>query len=81
MIVCCHCADADMANQSEDASDTSSAQVVGNAFVSQYYCILHTNPEEVHKFYNSSSVLNRLGADGVMSSITTLEVSFVKRKA
>lgn len=66
-----------MASQSEDASDTASAQIVGNAFVSQYYQILHTNPEEVHKFYNSSSVLNRLGTDGVMSSITTLEVSFV----
>ncbi|KAM3706975.1 hypothetical protein ACB098_03G191100 [Castanea mollissima] len=62
-----------MASQSEDASDTASAQVVGHAFVSQYYQILHTNPEEVHKFYNSSSVLNRLGTDGVMSSITTLE--------
>lgn len=80
MIVLCHCVDAEMADQIEDASGSPGAQMVGNAFVEQYYCILHQKPEEVHKFYNDSSVLTRPGPDGVMRSITTVQVSFVKIK-
>ena len=51
-----------------------SAQVVGNAFVEQYYHILHQSPEVVYKFYQDSSVLSRPDSDGVMTSVTTMQV-------
>ncbi|KAK7244494.1 hypothetical protein RIF29_39317 [Crotalaria pallida] len=35
---------------------TPNAQVVGNAFVEQYYHILHHSPELVYRFYHDSSV-------------------------
>ncbi|KAK1407357.1 hypothetical protein QVD17_38971 [Tagetes erecta] len=50
-----------------------SAQVVGNAFVEQYYHILHQSPELVHKFYHDSSVLSRPDTNGVMTSVTTMQ--------
>ncbi|KVG47370.1 Nuclear transport factor 2 [Cynara cardunculus var. scolymus] len=50
-----------------------SAQVVGNAFVEQYYHILHQSPELVHKFYQDSSILSRPDTNGLMSSVTTMQ--------
>ncbi|KAL9427207.1 hypothetical protein AB3S75_029411 [Citrus x aurantiifolia] len=50
-----------------------SAQVVGNAFVEQYYHILHSTPELVFRFYQDSSVLSRPDSNGVMTSVTTME--------
>ncbi|KAJ7554894.1 hypothetical protein O6H91_05G014600 [Diphasiastrum complanatum] len=32
-----------------------SAEDVGNAFVSQYYIVLHQSPQEMHRFYTNSS--------------------------
>lgn len=52
-----------------------SAQVVGNAFVEQYYQIQHHSPESVYRFYQDSSVLSRPDADGVITSVTTMKVS------
>ncbi|KAK9114447.1 hypothetical protein Syun_021244 [Stephania yunnanensis] len=49
------------------------AQVVGNAFVEQYYHILHQSPELVYRFYLDSSVLSRPGEDGAMESVTTMQ--------
>ncbi|KAI3895256.1 hypothetical protein MKX03_030605 [Papaver bracteatum] len=49
-----------------------SAQVVGNAFVEQYYHILHKSPELVYRFYQDASVLSRPGPDGVMSTVSTM---------
>lgn len=54
---------------------TASAQVVGNAFVEQYYQIQHRSPDEVYRFYQNSSVLSRPDSNGVMSSVTTMDVS------
>ncbi|KAE8681805.1 Nuclear transport factor 2 family protein with RNA binding domain [Hibiscus syriacus] len=42
--------------------------VVGNAFVHQYYHILHQSPELVHRFYHDSSKLGRPEESGVMIS-------------
>lgn len=56
-----------------------SAEVVGNAFVEQYYKILHHSPEIVYKFYNDCSVLSRPDDNGVMTSVTTMEVSSVSQ--
>lgn len=56
------------------AAAPPSAQVVGNAFVEQYYHILHQSPEVVYKFYQDSSVLSRPDSDGVMTSVTTMQV-------
>ncbi|KAL6652949.1 hypothetical protein ACP70R_011876 [Stipagrostis hirtigluma subsp. patula] len=49
------------------------AQVVGNAFVHQYYNILHQSPELVFRFYQDASRLGRpadAGAD--METVTTM---------
>ncbi|CAN1838800.1 Nuclear transport factor 2 [Linum perenne] len=48
------------------------AQLVGNAFVEQYYNMLSRAPENVHKFYQDSSVMSRPGFDGSMSSVSTM---------
>ncbi|KAL3376460.1 hypothetical protein AABB24_003074 [Solanum stoloniferum] len=50
-----------------------SAQVIGNAFVEQYYQIQHHSPESVYRFYQDSSVLSRPDADGVITSVTTMK--------
>lgn len=50
-----------------------SAQVVANAFIAQYYHILHHNPGHVYRFYQDSSVLSRPDSDGVMRSVTTMQ--------
>ncbi|CAN4081637.1 unnamed protein product [Withania somnifera] len=52
---------------------TPSAQVVGNAFVEQYYQIQHRSPESVYRFYQDSSVLSRPDFNGVMSTVTTMK--------
>ncbi|XP_057781028.1 nuclear transport factor 2-like isoform X2 [Salvia miltiorrhiza] len=49
------------------------AQVVGNAFVTQYYHILHKSPGLVHKFYQDVSKLGRPEEDGSMSITTTMQ--------
>lgn len=54
---------------------TPTAQVIGNAFVEQYYPILHHSPELVHRFYQESSVLSRPEPNGEMTPVTTIEVS------
>ncbi|XP_047160426.1 nuclear transport factor 2 isoform X1 [Vigna umbellata] len=52
---------------------TPSAQVVGNAFVEQYYHILHQSPNLVHRFYHDSSFLTRSDNNGVMTTVTTVQ--------
>ncbi|XP_060174927.1 nuclear transport factor 2-like isoform X1 [Lycium barbarum] len=49
------------------------AQVVGNAFVQQYYHILHHSPGLVFRFYQDTSKLGRPEDDGSMSITTTME--------
>jgi hypothetical protein len=80
VVILFHCIGAEMASQSEDDSAVPSVQIVGNTFVNQYYTVLHQTPKEVYRFYNDSSVLTRPGPDGVMTSVTTVDVSFVKYK-
>ncbi|KAI3746627.1 hypothetical protein L6452_09065 [Arctium lappa] len=46
-----------------------SAQVVGNAFVEQYYHILHQSPELVHKFYQDSTMFPPSSHDELMLMI------------
>lgn len=46
-------------------------QMVGNAFVEQYYSILHHDPEQVHRFYHETSILSRPEEDGTMTTVTT----------
>ncbi|CAA6659884.1 unnamed protein product [Spirodela intermedia] len=61
-----------MASQQQQAV-TAPPHVVGNAFVQQYYHILHQSPELVHHFYQDTSKLGRPDSAGVMSSITTTQ--------
>ncbi|KAM7270068.1 hypothetical protein ACFE04_029282 [Oxalis oulophora] len=49
------------------------AETVGNAFVHQYYIILHRNPELVHRFYLEGSKLGRPEENGVMTITTTMQ--------
>jgi hypothetical protein len=51
--------------------------MVGNAFVEQYYHILHQSPELVYRFYQESSVISRPDSNGVMTSATTMKVSLL----
>ncbi|XP_077250257.1 nuclear transport factor 2-like isoform X2 [Tasmannia lanceolata] len=62
-----------MASQQAVARSPPPAHVVGNAFVHQYYHILHQSPNLVYRFYQESSKLGRPEALGVMSSITTMQ--------
>jgi len=68
--LCC-CRVAEMA-ASEESSTT---QMIGNAFVQQYYSILHQEPDQVHRFYQESSILSRPEEDGTMTMVTTTLVS------
>uniref|UniRef100_A0A1J3DU21 Putative G3BP-like protein n=1 Tax=Noccaea caerulescens TaxID=107243 RepID=A0A1J3DU21_NOCCA len=47
--------------------------IVGNAFVHQYYHILHQSPEHVHRFYQEISKLGRPEENGMMSITSTLQ--------
>ncbi|XP_072999899.1 nuclear transport factor 2-like isoform X1 [Typha latifolia] len=62
-----------MASEHASAASPPSAQVVGNAFVHQYYHILHGSPELVHRFYQEGSKLGRPESQGIMSSVTTMQ--------
>ncbi|XVF82001.1 hypothetical protein PTKIN_Ptkin16aG0007800 [Pterospermum kingtungense] len=43
------------------------------AFMNRYYTHLKQSPEEFHQFYKASSILSRLGSDGVLHHWTILE--------
>ncbi|KAI4343975.1 hypothetical protein L6164_011256 [Bauhinia variegata] len=62
-----------MAVQEASPAPAPSAQVVGNAFVEQYYRILHQSPSLVHRFYHDSSFLSRADGNGVMTTVTTTQ--------
>ncbi|KAK8323106.1 hypothetical protein V6Z12_A12G211300 [Gossypium hirsutum] len=62
-----------MAMQEGNPAGTPSAQVVGNAFVEQYYHILHQSPNLVHRFYQDSSCLSRPDMYGNMTTVTTTQ--------
>ncbi|KAK7293150.1 hypothetical protein RJT34_16011 [Clitoria ternatea] len=51
---------------------TPAADIVGNAFVDQYYHMLHESPELVHRFYQDVSKLGRPEQDGIMGITTTM---------
>ncbi|KAL2546647.1 Nuclear transport factor 2 (NTF2) family protein with RNA binding (RRM-RBD-RNP motif) domain [Forsythia ovata] len=50
-----------------------SANVVANAFVTRYYAILQHCPENVHKFYQESSLLGWPGPNDAITPVTTLQ--------
>ncbi|XXG63425.1 hypothetical protein AAC387_Pa05g1622 [Persea americana] len=62
-----------MASQTVSPAAAPSAQVVGHAFVEQYYHILHRSPESVYKFYQDSSLVSRPEPNGVMTLVTTMQ--------
>ncbi|KAK4775745.1 hypothetical protein SAY87_023706 [Trapa incisa] len=62
-----------MATQEAGTESSPSARVVGNAFVEQYYHILHQSPGHVHRFYQDSSLLSRPDAGGEMITVTTTQ--------
>ncbi|XP_030534587.2 nuclear transport factor 2-like [Rhodamnia argentea] len=62
-----------MAIQEPTPAAPPSAEVVGNAFVEQYYHMLHQSPEMVHRFYQDSSLLSRPDVNGVMTKVTTMQ--------
>ncbi|PHU27502.1 hypothetical protein BC332_05834, partial [Capsicum chinense] len=62
-----------MAMETTALPSPPTAQVIGNAFVEQYYQIQHHSPELVYRFYLDSSVLSRPDSNGVMTSVTTMK--------
>lgn len=61
------------AQQQEAVGSPPTPQLVGNAFVQQYYHILRSSPEHVYRFYQDSSKLGRAEDSGNMGSVSTLE--------
>lgn len=62
-----------MATSEQQApSNTPAAEIVGNAFVDQYYHMLHESPELVHRFYQDISKLGRPEPNGIMGVTTTM---------
>ncbi|KAF0907209.1 hypothetical protein E2562_015718 [Oryza meyeriana var. granulata] len=61
-----------MAMQVGDSVAPLSPQMIGIAFVQQYYNVLHSSPGKVHKFYHDSSTLGRPDSNGAMTSVTTI---------
>ncbi|XP_028795951.1 putative G3BP-like protein isoform X2 [Neltuma alba] len=59
--------------QPAPAQSHPAAHIVGNAFVEQYYHMLHESPELVHKFYQDVSKLGRPEKDGIMGITTTMQ--------
>ncbi|XP_042043553.1 nuclear transport factor 2-like [Salvia splendens] len=55
------------------AQQPVTAQIVGSAFVMQYYHILHQTPEHVYRFYQDISKLGRPQEDGTMTITTTMQ--------
>ncbi|KAK4268250.1 hypothetical protein QN277_024932 [Acacia crassicarpa] len=55
------------------AQNHPEAHIVGNAFVQQYYHMLHESPELVYKFYQDVSKLGRPEKDGLMGITTTMQ--------
>ncbi|CAN6447256.1 unnamed protein product [Victoria cruziana] len=62
-----------MASDQAAGGSCPTAQVVGNAFVHQYYHILHQSPDLVFRFYQDSSKLGRPDEGGGMSIVTTTQ--------
>ncbi|KAL2631740.1 hypothetical protein R1flu_016426 [Riccia fluitans] len=63
-----------MAGQPSAAAPLSAAaHVVGNAFVNQYYHVLHNTPQVVHRFYTDASRLTRAeaGSDGAVDTVVS----------
>lgn len=58
----------------QEASPSPGAEVVGRAFVEQYYHILHQSPGLVHRFYQDSSLLTRPDVTGTVTTVTTMQV-------
>ncbi|XP_050376906.1 nuclear transport factor 2 [Argentina anserina] len=58
-----------------------SAQLVANAFVEQYYQVLHHSPELVYKFYQDSSALSRTDTNGNMATVKTMDAIRIKIKS
>jgi hypothetical protein len=64
-----------MANHPANAAAAipAAAHVVGNAFVNQYYNVLHQSPQVVHRFYTDASLFTRAeaGPDGAADTVMT----------
>ncbi|XP_057964588.1 nuclear transport factor 2 [Malania oleifera] len=59
--------------QQAAAGSPPSPQVVGNAFVQQYYHILHQSPQLVYRFYQDISKLGRPEDNGIMGSVSSMD--------
>jgi hypothetical protein len=53
---------------------------VGNAFVNQYYNVLHQSPQVVHRFYTDASLFTRAeaGPDGAVDTVMTQDVCLLE---
>ncbi|KAJ8447914.1 hypothetical protein Cgig2_012049 [Carnegiea gigantea] len=57
----------------EQAAYAPPAEIVGNAFATQYYQILEQSPALVYRFYQNTSKLGRPDGTGAMGSTTTMD--------
>ncbi|XP_041989736.1 nuclear transport factor 2-like isoform X2 [Salvia splendens] len=61
-----------MSTQSENPRQGRSVEVIANAFIEQYYTILHHSPEQVYRFYRDTSISSRQDLNGLMRTVTTM---------
>lgn len=62
-----------MATQVDGTSEEVSAEMVGHAFVGQFYHILHESPHLVHRFFQDSSTMSRPGENGELKTVTAMK--------
>nr|XP_051215010.1 nuclear transport factor 2-like isoform X5 [Lolium perenne] len=62
-----------MATESGNSDGSPHPNVIGIAFAQQYYKILNSQPEDVHKFYHDESTLGRPDSDGTLTTVTTTD--------
>ncbi|PRQ25462.1 putative nucleotide-binding alpha-beta plait domain, NTF2-like domain-containing protein [Rosa chinensis] len=63
-----------MASPAVQQQVAPTADVVGNAFVLQYYHILEQSPEHVYRFYQDDSKFGRPEDNGMMKTVTTMDI-------
>ncbi|GAB2220608.1 hypothetical protein Droror1_Dr00008269 [Drosera rotundifolia] len=63
----------EMETQADGSSMDLPAELVANAFVEQFYKMLHEHPDVAFRFYHESSTMSRPGVIGTLTTVTGLE--------
>ncbi|KAL8161456.1 hypothetical protein V2J09_012945 [Rumex salicifolius] len=56
-----------------ETTEIITPEMIGHAFVSQFYSILHKSPELVHRFFQDTSIMTRPARDGSLTTVRTMK--------